>query len=103
MRTLIKSHVDYLFAEAERLRPRGQHNPVTGEYWLANVVPNGPEKRNACLALLAREWFSLDGPPDAPLLPLSDVEIEVMLNHGDFAAAVARYATSLRENDWDFK
>jgi hypothetical protein len=102
MTALIKSHVDNLFADAERLRPRGLKNPVTGDYWLANVVPDDPEKRNACRALLAREWFALYGPPDAPQLPISDVEIEILAGCGDFAAAVAHFAASLKANDWDF-
>ena len=101
--SLIASHVDHLFAEAERLHPRRIQNPVTGEYWLANVVPDGPEKRNACRALLAREWFALYGPPDAPSLPISELEIELMMGRGDFADAVVWFATSLKANDWDFK
>ena len=100
--SIIKTHVDHLFSEAERLHPRGLENPVTGEYWLANVVPAGPEKRDACRALLAREWLTFYGPPDAPLLPVSDVEIELAMNYGDFSYVVARFAISLRANDWDF-
>lgn len=100
--TIIKEHVDRLFAEAERLKPRGLQNPVTGEYWLANVVPDGPEKRNARRALLAREAFAEYGPPDAPPLPITDVEIERYKNSGEFASAVALYTESLRANDWDY-
>jgi hypothetical protein len=101
--SIIEEHVDKLFAEAERLKPRGQQNPVTGDYWLANVVPVGPEKRNAKRALLAREFFAAFGPPDAPPLPLNDVEIELYMNWGAFAWAIALYAVSLRSNDWDLQ
>src|SRR6185437_14939276 len=100
---LIRSRVDYLFSEAQRRHPRALQNPVTGEYWLSNVVPEEPEKRNACRALLARECFAVYGPADGPPLPLSDVEIETMSYQGDFANAVARFASSLRANDWDIK
>jgi hypothetical protein len=101
--SIITAHVDQLFADAERSRPRGLTNPVTGEYWLANVVPSEPEKRNACRALLAREWFAFNGPPDAPPLPISNTEIELYEHRGDLANAVRSYAVSLRENDWDIR
>jgi hypothetical protein len=101
--SIIREFVDRQFADAERSHPRGLENPVTGEYWLANVVPTEPEKRNACRATLAREWFELNGPPDAPPLPISDTEIYRYVNSGDFACAVARYAESLRDNDWDIR
>ena len=101
--SLIQKHVDHLFAEAERLHPRGLRNPVTGEYWLANVVPDGPEKRNARRALLSREFVAEFGPTDAPPLPVNDTEIELYLNRGDFAAAMAYYAASLKANDWDIQ
>jgi hypothetical protein len=54
----------------------------------------------ACKALAARDWFAVNGPPDAPALPLSYNEREA-LKHGGLDHVVAWYARSLEALDFD--
>ena len=100
--SIIKSAVDQLFAMAELAR--GRTNPVTGEPLWGHMLDN-PESGilEAYRAVLAREWFAVYGPPDVLPLPLTEAEIENLKWKGDRALAFARFAASLKANDWDFK
>ena len=53
-------------------------------------------------ALAARKWFALNGPPDAPPLPLSYDERED-LKTGGLSTIVALFARSLENRDYDLE
>jgi hypothetical protein len=61
-------------------------------------------KRNSLRrrALAARKWFALNGPPDAPPLPLNDDERED-LKYNLFGNMVAWYARSLEDGDYNMQ
>src|SRR5215217_8628527 len=111
--TDIEAEVDRLFREIPGRTGDQQENPVTGESWLRGLDPVRPHKRRACRALAARERFAKNGPPDAPVLPLSYGERESLKTltcekcEGDkceqctLAHIVAWYARSLEAQDYD--
>jgi hypothetical protein len=72
----VAREVDRLFRENPPRHGQQCVNPVTGGWYLGGDDPIAPQKRAARRALLAREWFALNGPPDAQPLPLSAFEIE---------------------------
>lgn len=98
----IRSQVNRVFAEAAPLRGELCENPVTGGYWLPGADSITPQKRMACRALSAREWFSVHSPDDAPMLPLSDTELEELKYTDPLSHIVSCFAYSLRARDWDF-
>jgi hypothetical protein len=100
--SMIKSHVDRLFKDAASRRGHVCENPVTGGHWLHGDDPIAPQKRTAARALLAREYFAIYGPHDAPPLPLSDAELEDLKYTDPFSHIVEGFAYSLRAHDWDF-
>ena len=66
-----------------KLIPEPRHgcirmNPVTGGRFVYGIEPIEPQKQAACRALLAREWFALNGPADAPQLPITYEEREYL-------------------------
>ena len=79
---MIQLEVDRLFAGVNARRGERCSNPVVGGNFLLGEDPLAPQKRRACFALLAREWFAVHGPRDAPPLPLSHDEIERYRNAG---------------------
>src|SRR6516162_3232262 len=110
---LVGREVDRLFAEGPPMHPEVRTNPITGGHYLAGIDPVEPQKEQARRALLAREWFAINGPADAQPLPLSGIEIEDRryaqhgLRTGDHANnllshIVAGFASSLQSLDWDF-
>jgi hypothetical protein len=57
----------------------GQYeNPVTGGRFVYGIEPIEPQKEVARRTLLAREWFALNGPADAPELPITYEEREYL-------------------------
>jgi hypothetical protein len=58
-------------------------------------------KELARRALVAREWFFLHGPPDAPALPLSDEDQSKVRYSDPLGHLVAEFARSLDANGWD--
>ena len=54
-------------------------------------------------ARLAREAFALNGPPDAPLLPIGYDEREDTKRQGPLAKIVALYARSLENRKYDLR
>jgi hypothetical protein len=67
--TLIGREVERLFCEPPTHGSRYE-NPVTGGRFIYGIEPIEPQKEAAYRALLAREWFALNGPADAPQLPI---------------------------------
>ena len=89
-KSLIEKEVDRLFDD-----PGAAHmNPVTGAINWARE-PIGPQKRHAVLALLAREWLAVNGPPDAPPLPLNIDDRDRFRGSRGLTALVGFYARSL--------
>jgi hypothetical protein len=92
--------VDDLFAKSAARYEQQCENPVTGGHYVGGLDPIEPQKRMARLALIARECFAVNGPPDAPPLPLSYDERED-LKIGGLATIVALYARSWEGRDYD--
>ena len=95
-----EAQVDELFAELKGSRDSICENPVTGARFVRGVDPIKPQKIAAHRALIAREWFAMHGPPDAPELPLSYAAREA-LKHGGLGHIVAWYARSLETCNYD--
>jgi hypothetical protein len=55
----------------------------------------------AVVALRAREWFSVNGPPDAPLLPLSHNDVDDYRRARGLKGLVGFYSRSLARQDHD--
>ena len=72
--SLIKREVEQLFAEIKAKRGECCVNPITGGGFVMGLDPIAIQKKEAIVALLAREWFAVNGPSDAPPLPLCDVD-----------------------------
>ena len=89
-KSLIEKEVDRLFGEPDA----ANINPITGMVNWGNE-PIGPQKRAAILPLLAREWFAVYGPRDAPPLPLAHEDVEDHRRAGGLAAIVGFFARSL--------
>ena len=89
-KSIIEREIDRLFDD-----PDAAHtNPVNGAINWARE-PIGPQKKAAVAPLLAREWFAVYGPPDAPQLPLSHSDVEDYRNARGMKAIVGFYARSL--------
>jgi hypothetical protein len=69
--SLIGREVERLFSETPGSHGGHYENPVTGGRFVYGLDPIGPQKKEACRALLAREWFAVNGPADAPQLPIT--------------------------------
>ena len=74
--TSIRREVERLFSEISARRGELCENPVTGGEFVYGFDPMRLQKKIAYHALLAREDFALNGPADAPLLPLEHWECE---------------------------
>jgi hypothetical protein len=102
MKSEIDLEVDRLFAEAPDRFAKFRQNPVTGSKFLGGEDPIGPQKLQACRALMAREWFARTAPPDVPPLPLSYEQRE-NLKRGGLPHIVAWMARSLAYRDFVFE
>jgi hypothetical protein len=76
--TLIGREVERLFSETTASHGEVYENPVLGTHFVYGVDPIEPQKEVAYRALLAREWFALNGPADAPPLPITYEEREYL-------------------------
>ena len=94
-KNLIEKEVDRLFAELNAKPGECCRNPVTGIGFVWGDDPIAPQKEEAVRALRAAEWFAVNGPPDAPPLPLSHDEIEDYRKARGLAGVVGFYARSL--------
>ena len=76
----IARQVDELFGTAQYAE--NCRNPVTGAGYVHGVDPIAEQKEAAYRALLAREWFAINGPADAQPLPVSYDERESFKGQG---------------------
>lgn len=93
--------VDRLFNELNAKRGDYCVNPVTGGRFIWGDDPVEPQKEIARRALAAQAWFAVNGPPDAPLLPLSHEDMEAYRNARGLKGVVGFYARSLSRMDYD--
>ena len=104
--TQIESYVDQLFTQLPRPANGidAGENPVTGAGFVWGADKIEPQKREACRALRAREWFAKNGPPDVQPLPLHHQVIEdLRYQKGPLLHLLASYARSVRGRDWDIE
>ena len=73
-KSLIEREVDRLFAQLNASHGECCKNPITAGGFVWGLDPIGEQKKEAVVALLAREWFAVNGPSDAPPLPLYDLD-----------------------------
>jgi hypothetical protein len=74
--TLIGREVEHLFGGISARRGDLCENPVTGGEFVYGFDPIRLQKKMAYHALCAREDFAINGPADAPRLPLEYWECE---------------------------
>jgi hypothetical protein len=91
--SLIKSEVQQLFSGIKAKRGECCVNPITGGKFVMGLDPIAIQKKKAIAALLAREWFAVNGPSDAPPLPLYDVD--TYRNARGLKGVIGFYARSL--------
>jgi hypothetical protein len=97
-KSLVDAEVERLFQAISCRKGEICRNPITQGDFVFGSDPIAAQKRKARAALFAREWFAFYGPPDAPPLPLSNEERELMRGRGDLLAyIVALYARSLED------
>ena len=72
--TPIRREVERLFGEISAKRGDLCTNPVTGGDFVYGLDPIKRQKDAAYKRLLVREYFALNGPPDAPVMPTDDYE-----------------------------
>jgi len=91
--------------EANRAR-RGEicDWPITGGHYVSGFDRIKAMKELAVRALIARDWFTRNGPPDAPPLPLGYHEREdLKLGRGLLAYILALFARSLECRDYNLE
>jgi hypothetical protein len=91
----IEELVDQLFDEVKAKGEKRCENPVTGGGFVWGLDPIVPQKKAAVAALRAREWFAVNGPSDAPRLPLSSNDVEDYRKARGLMGIVGFYARSL--------
>jgi hypothetical protein len=99
----IEELVDRLFGEIDAKRGDCCRLPVTGADIVRGVDPIAPQKKAAIVALRAQEWFAVNGPRDAPPLPLSHNDVEDYRNARGLKGIVGFYARSLSRQDYDVR
>jgi hypothetical protein len=72
--TPIGQEVERLFGEISAKRGDLCTNPVTGGDFVYGLDPIEQQKNAAYKRLLARAYFALHGPPDAPQMPTDDYD-----------------------------
>jgi len=93
--TNLEKQVDQLFAALNAKHGDYCRNPVTGVSFVRGLDPVTVQKTEAARALRACEWFAVNGPRDAPPLPLSHNDVENYRNARGLAAVVGFYGRSL--------
>jgi hypothetical protein len=89
---MIKNEVDRLF----NALPAGScQNPVTGAWFVKGLDPLATQKRVACAALMAREWFAREGLPELQPLPINCDDIMRMKGGGGVRHMFGYYAQSV--------
>jgi hypothetical protein len=97
----IEEQVDRLFSEIKTKHGECCVNPVTGTLFLRGIDSIRTQKKAAVAGLRAREWFAVNGPPDAPPLPLSVDEHEDYRHGRGLRQIVGFYGRSLEANEYD--
>jgi hypothetical protein len=95
LKSPIEELVDRLFSELKVRRGECCRNPITGGGFVWGIDPIVVQKRAAVAAICAREWFAVNGPKDAPSLPLSDDDVDDYRSSGGLACLVGSFARSL--------
>lgn len=99
----IEKSVDRLFLEIKVKRGELCRNPVTDGGFVWGIDPVVTQKKEAVAALRAREWFAVNGPRDAPPLPISHNDVETYRNARGLAGVVGFYARSLYRQNYDVR
>jgi hypothetical protein len=94
-RSPIEELVDQLFSEIVAKRGDQCVNPVTGGHFLWGDDPIAQQEKDAVDALRAQEWFAVNGPPDAPPLPLTEADVADYRNARGLMGVVGFYARSV--------
>jgi hypothetical protein len=94
--------VDRLFDEQSGRPGELCRCPIIDCGYVRGVDRVGKLKEKAVRAVIARECFTRNGPPDAPPLPLNYGDREE-LKHGGLDHMVALYARSLALQDYDWR
>ena len=97
----IERLVDQLFSEIGAKQGECCRNPVIGGGFVWGIDPIATQKKAAVAALRAQEWFAVNGPRDAPLLPLSHNDVEDYRRARGLTVLVGFYARSLSILDYD--
>jgi hypothetical protein len=100
-KSLIEQEVDRLFSEIDAVHGQLCRNPVHCGWFVWGVDPIAEQRHHAIAALLAREWFAVNGPPDAPPLPLYD--FDSYRGARGLKGIVGFYARSLNRQDYDVR
>jgi hypothetical protein len=100
-RSPIEELVNLKFAGLQAASGHSCTNPVHGGNFVFDVDPIATQKKEAVKALRAREWFAVNGPPDAPPLPISASEVQKFKTARGYLGIVAAYAQSLHALDYD--
>jgi hypothetical protein len=101
---LIRREVKRLFGEISAKRGDLCENPVTGGDFVYGLDPLSYQKKIAYRALLAREYFALDAPADAPPLPINDCDRRYVKMSGvPLNYLAAEYALSMVPKKYDVK
>src|SRR5258708_7047919 len=99
----IEQLVDLQFGKIKAKHGECCDNPVTGGGFVWGVDPIATRKKEAVAALRAQEWFAVDGPTDAPPLPLTHADIEDYRNARGLTGVVGFYARSLCRQGYDVR
>jgi hypothetical protein len=102
-KSLIETEVDRLFAKIAANRGECCHNPVTAGGFVWGIDSITTQKKEAIVALLAREWFAVNGPSDAPPLPLHVHDRDRYRDARGLKGVVGFYARSLSRQDYDVR
>jgi hypothetical protein len=96
----IKLKVEELFKNAPDRYEKFRENPVTGGSFVGGLDPVRPQKLKAQRALEAREWFAAQKPDDAPELPLTYADRELLKRGPLLSYIVSLFARSLAYRDF---
>lgn len=100
--SMLEKQVDQMFNALHAVRGDYCVNAVTGGAFIWGDDPLKPQKEDAVRALVARNWFAINGPADAQPLPVSYNERED-LKWGGISHILAWYARSLEALDYEVK
>jgi hypothetical protein len=100
--TFYEQEVDRFFRELRNPPGTICDWPVIGGHFVKGEDDTRRMRQLACKALAARDWFAINGPPDAPPLPLSYVEREDMKGRSPLESMVSLYARSLATSNYAF-